>query len=240
MNIQILHRHTRDIIFEHNVGHNTIRITVETAMRTAGVNLCYADLSEADLYGVDFSKTNCSYIDFSGADLSYTDFSNACCSHTSFSRANISNANFSRANCWYANFSQSNGFGVDLANTSCFYANFSRADLSYADLSGTNLSGSNFSGAKFLGTKLSNAVITDVSGDKVRLHSLNLDTWNIVIDSVDGVMAIGCKQYTIAEWGEFTNDEIAVLVPVSFASKTRWKPFIKHATELLECNRGDL
>ena len=88
-----------------------------------------ADLSRADLSGVNLSRAN-----LYGADLS---------------RANLYGANLYGANLSRADLSGANLYGADLSR-----ANLSRADLSGADLSGADLSGANLSRADLSRAKI--------------------------------------------------------------------------------------
>ena len=70
MKIQIKSRFTAAVLFEHDTENNSIRMTLELAIKSG------ADLSRADLSGADLSGA-----DLSGADLS----------HANLSRANLKN-----------------------------------------------------------------------------------------------------------------------------------------------------
>jgi hypothetical protein len=71
MKIEIKHRFSGKIIFAHEAENNTIKITVEAAVK-AKVSLAYSDLSYAVL-----SYAVLSYADLRYADLRYTDLSYA-------------------------------------------------------------------------------------------------------------------------------------------------------------------
>jgi len=72
MNIQIKSRFTAAVLFEHDCENNSIRMTLELAIKS-GANLSDADLSGADLSGADLSDAYLSDADLSGANLSDAD-----------------------------------------------------------------------------------------------------------------------------------------------------------------------
>ena len=149
MNIQIRSRVNDTVLFEHNCENNSMRLTVELALKSG------ANLSRADLFGADLSYANLFGADLSGANLSYADLSGADLSYAGLSYANLSGTDLSGASLSYANLS-----GANLSGT-----NLSGASLSYAGLSGTNLSGANLSRANLSYAGLSGATIAN--GDKL-------------------------------------------------------------------------
>ncbi len=100
-----------------------------------------ANLSGADLIGVDLSGANLFKADLSGVDLSEANLSEA-----NFSGANLSRANLFRVDLRGANLSRANLFRVDLSR-----ANLSGADLRGVDLSEADLSGVEMHNVKFYG-----------------------------------------------------------------------------------------
>ena len=101
------------------------------------------------------------------------------------SGANLSGANLSRANLICADLSGANLRGANLHD-----ANLSSADLYGADLSGANLSGANLSGA-------------NLSGADLPVYQKWFVTWQ-----TNGIIKIGCKEKTVAEWDVwFASDE---------------------------------
>ena len=118
MKIQINSRFTAAVLFEHDTENNSIRMTLELAIKN-GANLNGADLSCADLSSADLSRAKLSRAKLNGADLSCADLS----------RANLNGADLSSAKL--------NGADLSSADLSC--ADLSGADLSRADLSGANL-----------------------------------------------------------------------------------------------------
>ena len=138
MKIQIKYRFTAFVIFEHECENNSMRLTVELALKYRA-NLSGADLSEADLSGANLSRANLFGADLSRANLSYTNLS-----YTNLSEANLSGANLS-----YTNLSGADLSGADLSGADLSEANLSGANLSYADLSGASLA----NGEKLVGAR---------------------------------------------------------------------------------------
>ena len=69
MNIQIKSRFNAAVLFEHDCENNSIRITLELAIKS-GANLSHADLSGANLSCANLSGANLSGANLSGAYLS--------------------------------------------------------------------------------------------------------------------------------------------------------------------------
>ena len=106
MNIQIKSRFTAAVLFEHDCENNSLRITLELAIKSGadlrgadlrGADLSGADLSRADLSGADLSGANLSGANLSGADLSRADLSGAYLIRADLSGADLSDAYLSRA-----------------------------------------------------------------------------------------------------------------------------------------------
>jgi len=136
MNIQIKSRFTAAVLFEHDAENNSIRLTLELAIK-----------SEANLRGANLSRANLSGADLSGADLSGADLSEADLRVANLTGANLSGADLRGANLSEANLSEANLRGANLSEANLRGANLSRANLSRANLSGADLSEANLSGA---------------------------------------------------------------------------------------------
>jgi uncharacterized protein YjbI with pentapeptide repeats len=112
------------------------------------VNLRGANLSYADLRGVDLRGVNLSYADLRGVDLSYVNLSYVNLRGVDLSYVNLRDVNLRDVDLSYANLR-----GVDLRGVDLSYANLRGVDLrganlSYADLRGVDLSYANLRGAK--------------------------------------------------------------------------------------------
>ncbi len=119
MNIQIKSRFTAAVLFEHDTENNSIRLTLELAIKSG------AYLSCANLRGANLSCT-----DLSGANLS--------CAYLSC--ANLSCANLSCADLSCADLSDAKMSCADLSCANLRGANLSCAKMSCTDLRGANLS----------------------------------------------------------------------------------------------------
>ena len=120
--IIIRNRFDGSVIFEHECENNTIKITVEQALRKE-VSLYSADLRSADLSSADLYSADLRSADLSSADLSSADLRSA----------NLSSADLRSA---------------DLSSADLRSANLSSADLRSADLRSADLRSANLSSAK--------------------------------------------------------------------------------------------
>ena len=149
--IEIKNYRTKGVIFAYECEDNTIKKTVEEAVRQ---NI---SLANASLIGADLSGTNLMYADLIYADLREANLSNANLIGIKFHNANFYRANLRNADLKGANLSGANFFEADLreaklncANLSCAKLNFTNlicADLYNAILSNANLDWSDLSGA---------------------------------------------------------------------------------------------
>ena len=151
------------------------------------------------------NKLNLRGVDLSGADLSGADLRGANLRGADLSRAYLRRADLSGADLCY----------VDLIGADLIAANLSGADLSGADLRGANLRRAD----------LSNTKINNTIGNKKEIKTLQLSPYTVTI--CNDVMAIGCKQYTIPEWYNFTDDTIAAMDINALSWWTANKDFIK-------------
>ena len=170
----------------------------------ARANLSGANLSGADLSGADLRYANLSYADLSGASLSYADLSGA----------DLRYANLSYADLRYANLSYANLSGANLSGANLRYANLSGADLSGANLSGANLSGANLRYANLL-----------CIGNMRHIKTIKADRWDV--GYTHDTMQIGCQRHTIAEWFEFSDEEIAPMDDGAIDWWRAWKPILQ-------------
>ena len=74
--IEIKHRITENVLFSHTCEDNTIKITVEQAVKSGAdlrvANLSEADLSGANLYGAKLYGANLYEADLSGVNLDFS------------------------------------------------------------------------------------------------------------------------------------------------------------------------
>ena len=96
MNIQIKSRFTAAVLFEHDCENNSIRLTLELAIKSRA-DLSGADLSGADLRGAYLRGANLSGADLSDANLSGANLSGAYLRGAYLRGANLSGAYLSDA-----------------------------------------------------------------------------------------------------------------------------------------------
>ena len=101
--------------------------------------------------------------------------------------------------------------GVDLRNAKLYYAK-----LYYAKLCGTDLRGADLCGANLCSANLRYAI-----GNMQEIKSMQLDKYMITYTSE--VMAISCKQHTIEEWKNFSDDEISQMDESALDWWKKWK-----------------
>jgi len=129
MKIQIKHRYTGDVIFEHDCEDNNIKKTVLKAIEL-GSNLSYSNLRGSDLSGSDLSGSNLRGSDLSGSDLS----------GSNLSYSNLRGSDLSGSDLSYSNLSGSDLRGSDLRGSDLRGSDLRGSDLSGSDLSGSDLS----------------------------------------------------------------------------------------------------
>ena len=139
--------------------------------------------------------------------------------------ANLSGANISDANLSCADLIGANLSDVDLSGAYLRRAYLIRADLSGATLSGADLIGADLIAANLSNTKINNTIGNNTIGNKKEIKTLQLSPYTVTI--CNDVMAIGCKQYTIPEWYNFTDDTIAAMDINALSWWTANKEFIK-------------
>ena len=94
--IIIRNRFDGSVIFEHECENNTIKITVEQALRKE-VSLYSADLRSADLSSADLRSADLSSADLRSANLSSADLYSADLSSADLRSADLRSANLSSA-----------------------------------------------------------------------------------------------------------------------------------------------
>jgi len=118
--------------------------TILTFANLTGANLDGVDLSNKDLTGtilrgVDLSGVDLSNKDLNGADLYGVDLSNKDLTGVNLSGVDLSNKDLTGTILTFANLSGTNLNGVDLSNKDLTGVNLSGIDLSNKDLTGTIL-----------------------------------------------------------------------------------------------------
>ena len=148
------------------------------------------DLSGANLSGANLSRANLICADLSGANLRGANLHDANLSDANLSSADLYGAYLRGADLSGANLRDAYLSGANLRGANLHDANLSSADLYGADLSGANLSGANLSSA-------------DLYGADLPVYQKWFVTWQ-----TNGIIKIGCKEKTVAEWDVwFASDE---------------------------------
>jgi uncharacterized protein YjbI with pentapeptide repeats len=126
---------------------------------------------------------------------------------TSLVNADLEGAYLWGANLRFANLQYANLQGADLLDADLQCAALQNADLRDANLQGANLWNADLRYANLKDTNLQDTNLRWVLGDGKRIKT-TIDRYRIVIMQEYGVMAIGCKQYSIDEWMNFSDEEI--------------------------------
>lgn len=149
-------------------------------------------------------------------------------------------ANLRGANLRYSNLSGSDLSGSDLSG-----ANLSGANLRYSNLSGSKLYGSNLRGVDFNGADLSGAnldradmfianlsgiCIINCIGNGKEIVTIQTKIWKVCYTVND--MSIGCCQFPIKIWFDFTDEEIARMDEKALEFSKKWKPILKLILEI--------
>lgn len=148
-------------------------------------NLSQADLSginlsQANLRGANLTETNLSEADLSGADLQGANLNQTNLRDANLSGSDLRQAVLKQVNLYRANLSWANLINQDLSD-----ANLERVDLQGANLSAANLSKANLKEAKLDAANLSaailtNAVLNDAYMARVQLVRANLRQADLV------------------------------------------------------------
>jgi len=135
-----------------------------------GANLSYVNLSYANLRGVNLGDADLGGANLSYVNLSYANLRDADLGGVNLRGADLSYADLSYANLSYANLRDADLGGVNLRGADLSYADLSYANLSYvnlrdADLGGVNLGDVNLRGANFRGANLRGANLDPIKRD---------------------------------------------------------------------------
>ena len=152
--IEIKNRWTGSVLFEYEKENNTIKDTVEKAVKGG------ADLEGAYLKGgADLEGAYLKGADLAGADLEGACLKGACLKGANLAGAYLAGAYLGGAYLEGANLEGANLEGADLKGTNLAGANLEGANLEEAYLKGANLEGANLEGACLEGTNLEGAYL---------------------------------------------------------------------------------
>lgn len=155
-------------LFEHEESNNTIKRTVETAIK-AGVDLERINLCGADLTNITLENVNLTKADFTGADLSWAVISHVKCknalftdatlvastisnsffSGASFNKALLINSQFHSTRLRYACFTMAQLGGALFKFCGCDHSTFNNVDLRAVRFLKTDLDQVDFSKAEY-------------------------------------------------------------------------------------------
>jgi len=138
----------------------------------------------------------------------------------SFYRAYMRNANMIGADMSGANMRGADMSGADMRG----------ADMSGADMRDVNMSYADMRGADMRDVNMSYADMRGAIGNMIELKTLTLEKYVVTFN--DSHMAIGCQQYTIEGWFEFTDDRISQMDYGALEWWKKWKDFIFTAIEM--------
>lgn len=176
------------VIFEHEAENNSIKITVEEAVKKnvclaladlGGVNLAGANLRGAILRGANLRDTNLKVARLAWADLERADLERADLKFAFLNGADLDEAGLEEADLNGAYLDRASLIGANLKSAYLDNADLHRANFGSADLSGAklkcaklfsaNLEGANLEGADLKGTEL---LMANLFGAKLQRANL--------------------------------------------------------------------
>ena len=146
----------------------------EELLKARGNNICIADLSGADLDGIDIRGANFYLTSLSGANLRGSDLSDASLQKARLHKANLKAAILVRADLSEARFNRADLTDAKLAHGTADYAYFLDTQMTGADLSNLKCIETDFSGADLSGANLSGASFIDCNCEEIVLQGANL------------------------------------------------------------------
>jgi len=208
MKIEIKNREM-EVIFEHTCIDNTIKNTVEIAVKNktnlTGAYLVGADLTGANLGGANFGGANLTGANLTGSNLTLSDLEGADLTGANLGGANLTGANLIRANLECAN-------------------------LGGANLGGAYLGGANLGGANLTGSNLTLVYLYNVIGNMIEISSMQIETYRLTFTSE--LLQIGCRIFEHHEWFNFRDEEINEMDSNALVFWKKYKDFIFKAIEL--------
>ncbi|WP_216351272.1 pentapeptide repeat-containing protein [Leptolyngbya sp. 'hensonii'] len=138
-----------------------------------------ANLLQATLNQANLSKARMNRVNLSSARLIRTNLQQAQLSDASFTGADLGEANLVQANLQRARLGQTNALGATLRDANLTESDWRKADLSGADLSGANLRDANLSEAQLSGANLSFAQLQNVNFRRADLSMVDLRGANL-------------------------------------------------------------
>ena len=170
-----------------------------------------ANLTRANLYGVNLTHANLTRANLYGANLTRANLTRA-----NLTRANLDGVNLHGANLTHANLEGANLFSANLDWANLEGANLTHANLTHANLTHTNLTLVNLDYAKLDGA----------SGNLNNLKSVFCDTYPVTYTAE--VMQIGCQCHKLEDWWSFDDARIIEMEGKTALRWWRtWKPILQ-------------
>ena len=141
-----------DVIFKHEAENNTVKITVEEAVKK-NVRLTLADLGDAELAGANLKGAIFRGANLRGANLRDTNLEKADLAWANLAWATLERADLKFAFLKCADLDEANLVWAVLNDAYLYRANLEGADLRNAVLNGEDLVGANIYGANLNGAK---------------------------------------------------------------------------------------
>ena len=163
---------TGDLLFEFEDEDNSIRHTVEEAVRQnislSGADLRFFNHKRVDLRGANLSKAklnraNLSSVNLRGANLNGTNLRDANLSGANLIMADLRNANLIGANLMVTYLRKANLINADLKAADFRGTDLRNADLKYAHISNTDFRDADLRGANFKSTNLRYAYLSEAN-----------------------------------------------------------------------------
>jgi len=137
----------------------------------------------------------------------------------------LKDANFEGANLYYADLEGANLQGANLIDADLSDANLIGVNLNNANLQGANLQGVSLRCAHMQGINLEDTNLSRAIGNNKEVKSLQLGKYPVTI--LVGIKAhIGCREHSIEEWENFTDEEINKMDPGALEWWKEWKEMI--------------
>ena len=180
---------------------------VKTGANLNGTNLAGADLNGANLNGANLNGANLNRANLYRANLNGANLNGTNLDGTDLYKANLDGTNLNRANLYRANLNRASLNGASLNRANLDGANLNRVNLNRADLSGANLYRADLSGADLSGANLDGTNLDGANGINDFIKCIQLESYPITYTS--DILHIGCERYSITEWADFSNAQIA-------------------------------
>ena len=173
----------------------------------------------------DGERANLAEANLAGAYLEGTYLEGAYLAGAYLARANLAGANLTRANLAGAYLAGANLAEANLARANLTGAYLEGAYLVRANLVEANLAEANLARAYLTRANLAGANLAEASGNNKEIKTIQADLW--IINYTESVIQIGCKNYTIEEWFDFSDEIIKKMDAKALEFWKKWKPILE-------------